>query len=105
MVAILAIIALFVIVWRGAWGERSAVVGLAIVLGGAFSSLFDTFYLGASTAFLFLRVGASGRIETNFSLVAVIAGTIVLAVAAGMGRLPTDSIGPTRPRRRIHPTV
>src|SRR5438128_4503013 len=35
MVAILAIFALFVIVWRGAWGQRSAVVGLGIVLGGA----------------------------------------------------------------------
>jgi lipoprotein signal peptidase len=105
MVGILAIIALFLLIWRGAWGQRSAVVGLAIVLGGAFSSLFDTFYLGASTAFLFLRLGASGRIETNLSLVAVIAGTIVLAVAAGMGIVPRDSIGPTLPRRRIRPTV
>jgi lipoprotein signal peptidase len=105
MVAILAIIALFLLIWRGAWGQRSAVVGLAIVLGGGFSSLFDTFYLGASTAFLFLRLGASGRIETNLSLVAVIAGTIVLAVAAGMGIVPRDSIGPTLPRRRIRPTV
>jgi len=104
-VAILAIIALFLIVWRGAWGQRSAVVGLGIVLGGALSSLFDQFYLGASTAFLFLRLGTSGRIETNLSLVAVIAGTIVLAVAAGMGRLPRDSMGPTLPRRRIRPTV
>jgi lipoprotein signal peptidase len=94
----IASVGIFLIVWRGAWGQRDAVVALAIFLGGGLSTIIDHYYFRAGTEFLFLKVGAAVRLETDLSLVAIIAGTIALAISALMGRLPTDRIGPTHPR-------
>jgi lipoprotein signal peptidase len=99
---IICSIVLFLLVWRGAWGQRDAVVGLAIVLGGVLSSYIDHISSKAHTEFIFLRLGASGRMETSLALVAVVAGTIVLAISAARGRLPRDRIGPMHPGRSRH---
>jgi lipoprotein signal peptidase len=93
---IICCIVLFLLIWRGAWGQRDAVVGLAIVLGGGLSSEIDHYRTTVHTEFIFLRLGASGRMETSLALVAVVAGTIVLAISAARGRLPRARIGPGR---------
>jgi lipoprotein signal peptidase len=93
---IIATTVLFLIVWRGAWGQRGAVVALAIFLGGVLSSFIDHYFFRASTEFVFLRLGTSGQTETSLSLVAILAGTIALAISALMGRLPRDRIGPSK---------
>jgi lipoprotein signal peptidase len=93
---VIATIALFLIVWRGAWGKRDAVVALAVFLGGILSSYIDQYYFRAGTEFLFLKL-ATVRIETDLSLVAIVAATIALAMSALLGRLPRDRIGPVHP--------
>src|SRR5438128_164772 len=98
---IIAITVLFLLIWRGAWGQRDAVVGLAIVLGGGLSSYIDQYRSAVHTEFIFLRLGTNGRMETSLALVATVAGTIVLAISAARGRLPIDRIRPTIPRRGI----
>jgi lipoprotein signal peptidase len=98
-IGIICSIVLFLIVWRGAWGQRDAIVGLAIVLGGVLSSYIDQYSSTVHTEFIFLRLGASGRMETSLALVATVAGTIVLAISAARGRLPRDRIRPVIPRR------
>jgi lipoprotein signal peptidase len=99
-IGIIAAIAMFLIVWRGAWGQRDAVVGLAIFVGGVLSSYIDQYYFTANTEFLSLRVGGRRLIESNVSFLAIVAGATVLAISALMGRLPRDRIVPRHPGRR-----
>jgi lipoprotein signal peptidase len=93
-ILIIAPVVFFFIVWRGAWGQPDAVVAFAVFLGGVLSALIDTYYIRGGTNFLFIRLSTANRIETDFSFVAIVAGTIGLAVSVAMGRLPIDRIRP-----------
>jgi lipoprotein signal peptidase len=93
---VVATVALFLIVWRGAWGECEAVVAFGVFLGGILSSYIDQYYFRAGTEILFLRLGSAVSLETDLSLAAIVAGTIALAISALMGRFPRDRIGPAR---------